>query len=70
MLKTITSFNSVVIGILRSKTLKRTFTSDEAQALGETIGINFAEIDLKQFRIGLTVELEQGWLESGCGSQA
>lgn len=40
--------------------MKRTFTSDEAQTLGEAIGINFADVNLEQFRLGLTVELEHG----------
>ncbi|CAN5431194.1 hypothetical protein BH10PAT3_BH10PAT3_0650 [soil metagenome] len=40
--------------------MKRTFTSEEARALGESIGINFENVNLEQFRMGLTVELEHG----------
>ncbi len=40
--------------------MKRTFTSEEARALGQAIGVDFEIIDLEQFRIGLTVELEHG----------
>lgn len=40
--------------------MNRTFTSDEARALGVAIGINFDEVDLEQFRMGLAVELEHG----------
>ena len=40
--------------------MKRTFTDDEARILGQTIGINFDDVNLQQFRMGLTVELEHG----------
>jgi hypothetical protein len=40
--------------------MKKEFTSEEAQALGEQIGIDFAGIDLEEFRKGLGVELEHG----------
>lgn len=38
------------------------FTSDEARAVGEQIGIDWqaAPFDLEQFRTGITVELEHG----------
>lgn len=39
---------------------KRTFTTDEARRVGNEIGINWAEMDLEQFRLGLEVELEHG----------
>ncbi|HKX73482.1 MAG TPA: DUF5661 family protein [Candidatus Saccharimonadales bacterium] len=38
----------------------RKFTSNEARAIGEQIGIDFKVVDLEQFRLGLTVELEHG----------
>lgn len=38
----------------------RKFTAHEAKIIGERIGIDFQEIDLEQFRLGLTVELEHG----------
>ena len=40
--------------------MKRTFTNLEAQALGQTVGVNFEDVDLEQFRLGLAVELEHG----------
>lgn len=38
----------------------QTFTREEAQAIGEKIGIDFAAVDIEQFRVGLSVELEHG----------
>ena len=38
----------------------RSFTSEEARKIGETLGINWATVDLEQFRRGLEVELEHG----------
>lgn len=38
----------------------RKFTDEEARQLGEQAGIDFAKIDLEQFRKGLTIELEHG----------
>ena len=40
--------------------MKRVFTSEEAKAIGEQIGIDFAEYSLEEFRMGLAVELEHG----------
>ncbi len=39
---------------------KREFTPAEASQIGESIGINFAELSLEEFRMGLGVELEHG----------
>jgi len=39
---------------------KRTFTTEEARRVGHDIGINWSEVDLEQFRMGLEVELEHG----------
>ncbi len=36
------------------------FSYEEARTIGEKIGINFSEIDVEQFRLGLGVELEHG----------
>lgn len=38
------------------------FTADQARAIGEAIGIDWAsgEVDLTQFQMGLQVELEHG----------
>lgn len=40
--------------------MRRTFTNNEARAIGEMIGVDFSSISLEQFRIGLSVELEHG----------
>ncbi len=40
--------------------MKRTFSSDEARSIGKHIGIDFRQVSLEQFRIGLSVELEHG----------
>lgn len=42
--------------------MSKQFTADEAKKIGEEIGINFNEVDLEQFRMGLEVELEHGSL--------
>jgi hypothetical protein len=39
---------------------RKEFTLEEARRIGETIGANWAEISLEQFRQGLAVELEHG----------
>ena len=39
---------------------QRMFTAEEARRVGERIGINWSEVDLEQFRMGLEVELEHG----------
>ena len=41
-------------------TAKRSFTSEEARKIGDALGIDWATIDLGQFRRGLEVELEHG----------
>ncbi len=40
----------------------KSFTADDARLIGEEIGINWATspFDVKQFRIGMNVELEHG----------
>jgi len=39
---------------------KRSFTSEEARKIGNAIGIDWATVDVEQFRRGLEVELEHG----------
>jgi hypothetical protein len=39
---------------------KRKFSTDEARRIGDTIGADWAQIPLEQFRQGLAVELEHG----------
>lgn len=38
----------------------KTFTEDEARAIGEQIGVDWSEIPIAEFRRGLQVELEHG----------
>jgi Protein of unknown function (DUF5661) len=40
----------------------REFTGEQARAIGQRIGIDWAigDVDLEQFRMGLAVELEHG----------
>lgn len=40
--------------------MRHTFTQKDAKRIGKCIGIDFNEVDLNQFRIGLAVELEHG----------
>lgn len=40
--------------------MRKEFTNDEASEIGKKIGIDFAKINLEQFRLGLTVEFEHG----------
>lgn len=40
--------------------MRKEFTTEEARVIGEKIGIDFGVIDLEQFRMGLSVELEHG----------
>jgi hypothetical protein len=39
---------------------QRRFSAEEARRVGDAIGINWAAVDLEQFRMGLEVELEHG----------
>ncbi len=40
--------------------MKRSFTSQQAKAIGEQIGVDFGQVSLDEFCIGLSVELEHG----------
>ena len=39
---------------------QRRFDSEEARRVGESLGVDWTEVDLEQFRRGLEVELEHG----------
>ena len=39
---------------------KAVFTNEEAQKIGESIGIDWSKFDIDQFRRGMDVELEHG----------
>jgi hypothetical protein len=41
-------------------TTKRSFTSQQARQIGDALGIDWAAVDLEQFRRGMEVELEHG----------
>ena len=41
-------------------TQKRRITAEEAKRVGVTLGLDWAKVDLEQFRRGLEVELEHG----------
>ncbi len=42
---------------------KRQFSVEEARTIGMQLGIDWAKIDLEQFRRGLEVELEHGAID-------
>lgn len=39
---------------------QREFTTEEAQVIGEAIGVDFTKLNIEEFRLGLAVELEHG----------
>jgi hypothetical protein len=39
------------------------FTDEEAKSVGESLGINWSEFDVNQFRMGMDVELEHGTVD-------
>jgi hypothetical protein len=41
-------------------TAKRQVGIEEAKRIGDTLGLDWTEVDIEQFRIGLEVELEHG----------
>lgn len=42
--------------------MKKEFSAQEATKIGEEIGVDFGVIDVNEFRMGLSVELEHGSL--------
>lgn len=42
---------------------KRVFSEDEAKTIGDQIGVDWAQTDIEQFRIGLAIELEHGGVD-------
>ena len=42
---------------------KRQFSTEEAHAVGMQLGLDWAQIDLEQFRRGLEIELEHGAID-------
>jgi hypothetical protein len=41
-------------------TAKKHFTAEEAKRIGDTLGIDWKDFDVEQYRRGLDVELEHG----------
>ncbi len=39
---------------------KRIFTTEEAERIGRELGIDFTLVDIEEFKMGLSVELEHG----------
>lgn len=39
---------------------EQNFTNEQAKAIGERLGINWARFSVEQYRMGLNVELEHG----------
>lgn len=39
---------------------KTNFTTEQAKAIGDKICIDWQEVDLEQFRLGLAIEMEHG----------
>jgi len=44
----------------KDKLMKRSFTAKEAKKIGDRIGVDWKQVDLSQFQMGLSVELEHG----------
>jgi hypothetical protein len=40
--------------------MNKQFSELEAKHIGESIGVDFNEFDIEQFRMGLSIELEHG----------
>jgi len=43
---------------------KKHFSAEEAQKIGEELGIDWSKFDIEQFRMGLDVELEHGTVDA------
>lgn len=43
---------------------KKFFTTEEARKVGDEIGLNWAEIEMEEFKQGLQVELEHGLVDA------
>ncbi len=41
----------------------KSFSSEEAKAIGEQLGLKWDKFDVEQFRIGMDVELEHGLVD-------
>jgi len=43
--------------------MRNKFTKEEAKAIGEKLGIKWDKFNIKQFRMGMDVELEHGTID-------
>jgi len=43
---------------------KKVFTTEQAKAIGEQLGIDWSKYNVEQFRMGMDVELEHGTVNS------
>jgi len=43
-----------------TKKPKKSFSTEEAKKVGETLGVNWSKFNIEQFRMGMDVELEHG----------
>lgn len=43
--------------------MKKHFTKEEAKKIGKKLGIDWSELDVEQFRMGIDVELEHGTVD-------
>ena len=42
---------------------KKLFTQEDAERIGQALGIDWTKFDVEQFRMGLDVELEHGTID-------
>jgi len=43
-----------------AKKSKKSFSTEEAKKVGETLGVDWSKFNIEQFRMGMGVELEHG----------
>lgn len=43
-----------------TKIMNKTFTKEDAQRLGDVLGVDWSQVDVDQLTMGLNVELEHG----------
>lgn len=43
--------------------VKKVFTKEQAQEIGNKLGIDWSKFDVEQFRMGMDVELEHGLID-------
>jgi hypothetical protein len=43
--------------------MRKSFTAEEARRVGATLGVDWRDFDVEQFRMGMDVELEHGFAD-------